>query len=350
MEKPSVFIGSSSEGLRIAEALFACLSYDTKPKLWTHQLFLPSQYPMEALEKQLGQHSFAILVASPDDQIIKRGVSSPAMRDNLLLEFGLFAGALGRKRVFFVCPSSPEIGLPSDLLGIIVAKYDATRINDDPDEIAAAVQVPCQQIRDIIREEWASIQKATADAKSRIRASEKGQAIQRLHNVAIQLRDALMVVQRDAFAAFSDEDAFQEAKKAAMNKVGEIAESFSADASLIGADSEFEALFNATIEALADLPFPRELAMGKRAARQKAIDTGLDALHAFLGGGDPVRHVQHVVSEETEMRIASLKHRYVEWWDRHSSQLQEATIRLQDRLMQASLDLVSEAYAKSGST
>jgi predicted nucleotide-binding protein len=70
MEKPSVFIGSSTEGLSIAEAPFVCLSHDTKPKLWTHQPFLPGQYPMETLEKQLRQHSFAILVASPDDQII----------------------------------------------------------------------------------------------------------------------------------------------------------------------------------------------------------------------------------------------------------------------------------------
>jgi len=344
MEKPCVFIGSSTEGLRIAEALFACLSHDTKPKLWTHQLFLPGQYPMEALEKQLREHAFAILVASPDDQIIKRDVTSPAMRDNLLLEFGLFTGALGRKRAFFVCPTSPQIELPSDLLGIIMAKYDGARVADGPDEIAAAVQVPCQQIREIIREEWTSMQKAATKAKDKIRASEKGQAIHRLHGVALQLRDALVVVQRDAFGALSDENAFQSAKETAMTEVTKIADSFRQDAGLIGADKELEALSDATAEALADLPFPRELAMGKEAARQKVIDTGFGALNSFLGGGDPVRHVQNVASEEADMRIAGLKNRYVEWWDQHYPHLQEATLKLQDKLMEASLDLNSEAY------
>ena len=52
MENPRVFIGSSSEGLAIAEAIFAHLSHETKPKLWTHELFLPGHYPMESLEKQ----------------------------------------------------------------------------------------------------------------------------------------------------------------------------------------------------------------------------------------------------------------------------------------------------------
>jgi predicted nucleotide-binding protein len=97
MEKPRVFIGSSTEGLAIAEAVFANLSRDSTPTLWTHQLFLPGQYPLEVLERELGRHSFAVLVASPDDELVKRGSSSPAMRDNLLLEFGLFAGALGRR-------------------------------------------------------------------------------------------------------------------------------------------------------------------------------------------------------------------------------------------------------------
>lgn len=301
---------------------------------------------MEALEKQLREHAFAILVASPDDQIIKRDVTSPGMRDNLLFEFGLFTGALGRKRAFFVCPTSPQIELPSDLLGIIMAKYDGARVADGPDEIAAAVQVPCQQIREIIREEWASMQQAATEANDKIRASEKGQAIQRLHGVAVQLRDALVIVQRDAFAALTDANAFQSAKETAMTKVTEIAGSFRPDAGLIGADKELDALSNATTEALAALPFPQELAIGKEAARKKVIDTGFGALSKFFGGGDPVRHVQKVASEEVDLRISRLKKRYVEWWDRHYPQLQDTTLRLQDKLMQASVNLASKAYAE----
>ena len=65
MEKPNVFIGSSSEGLPIAEAAFRLLSRDSKAKLWTHQLFLPGRYPLEVLESELRVSDFAVLVASP---------------------------------------------------------------------------------------------------------------------------------------------------------------------------------------------------------------------------------------------------------------------------------------------
>ena len=95
---------------------------------------------------------------------------------------------------------------------------------------------------------------------------------------------------------------------------------------------------------LGDLPFPRELSMGQQAAREKVVDAGFGALSALLRGGDPVRHVENVASEEADMRIASLKHRYVEWWDRHYPDLQDATLKLQDKLTQALLDLRSEAY------
>ena len=70
MEKPRVFIGSSTEGLPIAEPVFTRLSRDSTPTLWTNQLFLPGQYPLEALEKKLHRHFFAVLVASPDDEMM----------------------------------------------------------------------------------------------------------------------------------------------------------------------------------------------------------------------------------------------------------------------------------------
>lgn len=348
MEKPPVFIGSSTEGLAIAEAVFEQLSHETRPKLWTHNLFLPGDYRLEALEKQLRQHAFAVLIASPDDQLIKRGVTSPAMRDNLLLEFGLFTGVLGRKRAFFVCPNLPKVELPSDLLGIVIATYDGSRVTGDADEIAAAVQVPCQQIRVVMRQQWALIRDATAKATAQIRASEKGKAVERLHHVIVQLRDAVVVVQRDAFAAVSDENAFMKVKTTAIAKVQEIAQSFEQDAQLIGVGSELQTLAEVTSDALNHLPFPRELSLGKEATRQKILNTGLGALNVFMGGGDPFQHVQDATSNEADMRIAALKQRYMEWWDSHYPTLQQATAALQDKLFQAAMDLASSAYATGG--
>lgn len=343
MNKPPLFIGSSSQGLPIAEAVFTHLSHETKPKLWTHQLFLPGQYPMETLEKQLRENVFAILVFSPDDKLVKRGVESPAMRDNLLLEFGLFTGAFGRRRAFFLCPDSPMVELPSDLLGMIVAKYDGSRVTGTPDEIAAAVQVPCQQIRTVIREQWQIIQTEREKRTERIRASEKGKAVERLHGVVIQLRDAVMAVQRDAFVAVSDEPTFIKVKQNAGKKVREIADSFSEDAILIGVDQEVDRLATVTSDALNNLPFPRELSLGREAAREKIIDTGFGALNTFLSGGDPFRHVEDATTREANKRITSLKNRYIEWWEQHYPIMETATANLQDKLFRAAMDLAQKA-------
>jgi predicted nucleotide-binding protein with TIR-like domain len=339
MDKPSVFIGSSTEGLPIAEAVFAALSNETKPKLWTHQLFLPGHYPMESLEEQLRRNAFAILIASPDDQLAKRGVTSAAMRDNILVEFGLFAGALGRRRSFFVCPDSPRIDLPSDLIGLIVGTYDGERVKAGPDEIAAAVQVACQQIRTVIGNEWAMMKASYGRLADRIRASERGKAIERLHSVIIQLRDAVMVVQRGAFAAVSDQKAFDNVKMTAQDKVSEIAASFTKDADVIGILSQLHNLSAVTVDAIADLSFPKELSLGKEAARQKIIGTGFGALDAFLGGRDPFSHLEDGVSQEASMRVSSLTERYIDWWDRHYPKLERATAELQDKLFSAAMQL-----------
>jgi hypothetical protein len=332
MEKPRVFVGSSTEGLPIAEAVFAHLSRDSTPTLWTHELFLPGQYPLEVLERELSRHSFAVLVASPDDEVVKRGSSSPAMRDNLLLEFGLFAGALGRRRAFFICPSSPRIELPSDLFGVITATYDAARVVSRSDERAAAVQVPCQQICEVIREEWETIQRHETELASQLRTSSGSQAIQRLYGVATRFRDALMVVQRDAFGALADPASFEGIKRRTATEVDEVADSFREDARTVGVEQQLELLRGATRDALLDLPFPRELSLGREAARQRAMGVGIQALGTFLGGGDPLRHVQDVAAEEGSGRLSSLIQRYSEWWDRHWPRLQEATVAMQDAL------------------
>jgi|GEM_PF-3570577 len=341
MGKPRVFIGSSKESLRIAEAVFAGLVQYTEPTIWTHQLSLPGRHPLEVLEKEIRRHSFAILVASPDDQVIKRGTSYPSIRDNILIEFGLFTGALGRRRTFFVCPDQPRIELPSDLLGIIYATYDSDRIKGDLDDIAAAVQVACTQIRQVIKEEWELNQKQEQEARDRLRSSKGAQAIRRLHNVAIHLRDALMTIQRDAFAAFSDEQAFEEIKRKAAPKIKEIAESFKPDANIIGVETELECLADVTISALLDLPFPRELAVGREEAGRAALNLGLEALGTFLQGGDPMRHVSEVSLDEVRARLLSLRERYAEWWDRHYPKLQEAAARMQDALLHAAMQLAT---------
>ena len=59
-------------------------------RLWTDGVFVASQFPIIALEKQVREADFAILVLGPDDKVLSRNERSDAPRDNVILELGLF--------------------------------------------------------------------------------------------------------------------------------------------------------------------------------------------------------------------------------------------------------------------
>jgi predicted nucleotide-binding protein len=56
------------------------------------------------------------MVATADDVVTSRHHSFDSPRDNVLYEFGLFAGGLGRNKVFYVVEQG--IKIPGDLSGI----------------------------------------------------------------------------------------------------------------------------------------------------------------------------------------------------------------------------------------
>jgi CAP12/Pycsar effector protein, TIR domain len=340
--KPNIFIGSSSEGLPIAEAVSRFLSRDARPRLWKHQLFLPGRYPFEVLEAQLKVSDFAVLVASPDDELVKRGIPQSAMRDNLLLEFGLFSGSLGRRRTFFLCPNTPEISLPSDVLGIINARYDAQRVAAGGDEQTAAVQDACLDVKKVIRDEWASLLRSRQEELATLRASKECQAVRRLYTVASKFRDSLIAVQRDALSAISNRPAFEQLKAVAAQELINITESFAEDSRIAGVEEDLESLRVAASAALQELPFPQELAIGKQVARQRTVDLGMQGLGGFLSRLDPVRDIQHEVEAEINNMISALRDRYTEWWDKHSAVLQSASSRMQDALFSAMFTATSE--------
>lgn len=92
--------------------------------VWDQGIFNLSSYTMDALIEEAHRTAFAILVFSPDDEVVIRGRESVAVRDNVLFELGLFMGILGRKRVYVVAPSDvPDFRIPSDLLGLTLATY-----------------------------------------------------------------------------------------------------------------------------------------------------------------------------------------------------------------------------------
>jgi hypothetical protein len=125
--KPNVFIGSSSEGLEVAYALQSNLENDGEITVWTQDVFRPSEFVLESLLKQLDTADVGIFVFSPDDMVVIRGGEHPAVRDNVILEVGLYIGRLGRDRCFIVLPRGSNPRLPSDLLGVTILNFDGAR-------------------------------------------------------------------------------------------------------------------------------------------------------------------------------------------------------------------------------
>jgi predicted nucleotide-binding protein len=67
---------------------------------------------------------FALVLFTPDDRGCLAGSKEIRLRprQNVVLEYGLFVGWLGRHRVCCVAPSS-SIELPSDLAGVLQLRY-----------------------------------------------------------------------------------------------------------------------------------------------------------------------------------------------------------------------------------
>jgi hypothetical protein len=139
--KPVVFVGSSAERLPVAHALQAGLEREAHVNVWDQGVFRPSAFALEALEEQLGRSDFAILVLGDEDVVMSRGRASPAPRDNVVLEAGIFIGGLGRRRSFVLYDRTNLPKLPTDLLGLTPLTYE----HRDP--LVAAVGPACEAIR-----------------------------------------------------------------------------------------------------------------------------------------------------------------------------------------------------------
>lgn len=143
--RPSVFVGSSVEGLPIVEAIVVNLEHTCEVVPWT-TMFGPGEYTLEALESNLDGFDFAVLVLTGDDVVGSRGALSNAPRDNVLVELGLFMGKLGRRRTMIVTDRSIDLKLPTDLAGLTHASYSPHRNGN----YRAAMGAACVRIKDVI--------------------------------------------------------------------------------------------------------------------------------------------------------------------------------------------------------
>jgi len=147
--RPVIFIGSSSEGLQIAQEIQAGLRHDNVvPKVWTDNVFVPGHGTMEDLEECIQTADFGVLVCTKDDKILNesRDVDMYAPRDNVILELGMYLGALGKRRTLLVTHRTKALKIPTDLLGITLIDYT----DDDPMHITTHIGSVCTQIRRVV--------------------------------------------------------------------------------------------------------------------------------------------------------------------------------------------------------
>ena len=120
----AIFIGSSSEGLAVAEAIHRyLLRYPFVPRLWSEGVFECSSTTIEDLMRMTRETDFAVIVLTPDDVVKSRGRRKVSPRDNVIFELGLFMGALARNRTYIVIPKGLDIKIPTDLLGVTCLEY-----------------------------------------------------------------------------------------------------------------------------------------------------------------------------------------------------------------------------------
>jgi hypothetical protein len=143
--KPRLFIGSSTESKRIASWVQECLEETVDTDTWDQNIFEAGAGILETLVDKSPTYDFALLVFGADDVATSRNTPEPSVRDNVLLEFGLFLGQLGRERTFFLYDKRSRPKIPTDLSGIVALTYDGNRIGDNP---RAAVNQACVKIEE----------------------------------------------------------------------------------------------------------------------------------------------------------------------------------------------------------
>lgn len=126
--KPRIFIGSSSEGLDVANRIKEFFKEDYDCYLWTDNIFKNNESFLETLVKSASLFDFGFMVFSADDELIVRDKHFESARDNVLFEYGLFLGRVGLDRAFVI--AQQEAKIPTDLLGITNTRYEVEKDAD----------------------------------------------------------------------------------------------------------------------------------------------------------------------------------------------------------------------------
>lgn len=140
--KRKIFIGSSSEGHKVAELIKNGINDQLSDwvtcETWKDgQIFSQNRNTLDCLVRASRRYDYGILIASKDDLAIKRLRFFNTMRDNVLFEAGLFLGSLGLQRAFLI--TSDSVSLPSDYSGVTVIKYNKKNLPSKIESIVSEI-------------------------------------------------------------------------------------------------------------------------------------------------------------------------------------------------------------------
>lgn len=117
-----IFIGSSSEAIGTAKEVACELeNLGHIPRLWNDpENYKFSRYIFDELVEISNIVQAAIFIFANDDEVVPKSVNDSIyrVRDNVMIEFGLFAGKLGLENVAFIQMGGKELHTASDLNGI----------------------------------------------------------------------------------------------------------------------------------------------------------------------------------------------------------------------------------------
>jgi len=141
--KPKLFVASSREAKDLADAVQQNLETHAFVTVWDQDAIHIGETVIDGLMRNCEESKFGVFVISPDDKATIRGQQLDVVRDNVILELGMFIGRLGKERSFIIRPDgTAELHLPSDLAGVNTGHYDPLRT----DNVRAALAPVCRQI------------------------------------------------------------------------------------------------------------------------------------------------------------------------------------------------------------
>ena len=121
--------------------------------LFLDQLPSEGQTIIEKLEKYTGQVSYAIVLATPDDEGHRVGHADERayrVRQNVVLELGMVLSRLGRRRVAILLKESHSMEKPSDIQGLLYIPFkdriEEARLQLSKELDAAGYHIPVRAI------------------------------------------------------------------------------------------------------------------------------------------------------------------------------------------------------------